>query len=608
MKRPFTPFRKLLVPIMQGIGCDSALAVARLMIGQPTPGRQGGRIVLVGLVGIAPEDSLSSGALPARRVRAMLRQLGRDERFRSRDRIRVSYTPWAELVSLIQEERPDLLLLEWPHHFEAFKVAPADVLASPPCDVALVRGPLPENLMHVLLPIRGGPYSELALRLSLVVTAGTGASLISLHVRPEAEPVAHDALYRGIERVLRGLPEVTSREMATRKDDMADTIIAQAHEFDLVVMGAAARPAPALTSLGPVTDRVLSECTAGVVVVKTRRPVPAVPESEVAGAEAISILVDKWFAENTFHAREFADLNHLLALKHKQALTISLALPALNEEATVGKVIQTVKQALMDQVPLLDEIVLIDSDSTDRTREIAADLGVPVFIHQEILPAYGVRAGKGEALWKSLYVTRGDLVVWIDTDIVNIHPRFVYGVLGPLLVNPRIQFVKGFYRRPLKVGDRVQAGGGGRVTELTARPLLNLFYPELSGLVQPLSGEYGGRRAALERLPFYCGYGVETGLLIDVLEKYRLPAIAQVDLVERVHHNQPLEALSKMSFAIIQAVIHKLEHRYERAFLDDVNKTMKLIRYGVHGYSLEVVEIIEKERPPMIEIPEYQAR
>ena len=607
MKKSFTPFRKLLVPIVHGTGCDSALALARLMAGQPTPDRRGGRIVLVGLVGVAPGDSLSSGALPARRVRRMLRQLGRDERFRSRDRIRVSYTPWAELVNAIQEERPDLLLLEWPYHFDAFKVAPADVLASPPCDVALVRGPLPENPMRVLVPIRGGPYSELALRLSLVLTAGTGASLISLHVRPEAEPVTRDAPYRGIERVLRALPEVTSREVAA-KDDMAGTIIAQAHEFDLVIMGAAARPGHAPTSLGSVTDRVLSECTAGVIVVKTQRPMLSEPEGEVAGAEAISILVDKWFAENTFHAREFADLNRLLALKRKQNLTISLALPALNEEETVGKVIQTVKQALMDQVPLLDEIVLIDSDSTDRTREIAADLGVPVFIHQEILPSYGARAGKGEALWKSLYVTHGDLVVWIDTDIVNIHPRFIYGILGPLLVNPRVQFVKGFYRRPLKVGDKVQAGGGGRVTELTARPLLNLFYPELSGLVQPLSGEYGGRRAALERLPFYCGYGVETGLIIDVLEKYHLPAIAQVDLIERVHHNQPLEALSKMSFAIIQAVIHKLEHRYERAFLEEANKTMKLIRYGARGYSLDVVEIIERERPPMVEIPEYQAR
>src|SRR5512135_870836 len=193
MKKSFMPFRKLLVPIVHGTGGDSALALARLMAGQPAPDRRGGRIVLVGLVGVAAGDSLSSGALPARRVRRALRQLGSDERILGRDRIRVSYSPWAELVSAIQEERPDLLILEWPQHFDAFKVAPADVLASPPCDVALVRGPLPENPMRVLVPIRGGPYSELALRLSLVITAGTGASLISLHVRSEAESVARDA-------------------------------------------------------------------------------------------------------------------------------------------------------------------------------------------------------------------------------------------------------------------------------------------------------------------------------------------------------------------------------------------------------------------------------
>ena len=197
-------------------------------------------------------------------------------------------------------------------------------------------------------------------------------------------------------------------------------------------------------------------------------------------------------------------------------------------------------------------------------------------------------------------------MVWIDTDIVNIHPRFVYGLLGPLLLRPDIQFIKGFYRRPLKVGDKVQAGGGGRVTELTARPLINLFYPELSGVVQPLSGEYGGRRSALEQLPFFSGYGVEIGLLIDVFEKFGLKAIAQVDLQERVHHNQPLEALSKMSFTIIQAVIHKLEHRYNRNFLEDVNKTMKLIRYEPGHFFLDVEEIAERERPPMLDLPEYQ--
>jgi glucosyl-3-phosphoglycerate synthase len=331
-------------------------------------------------------------------------------------------------------------------------------------------------------------------------------------------------------------------------------------------------------------------------------------DGEVIGHEAISILVDKWFAENTYHADEFSDLDYLLKLKSDQNLTISLAIPALNEEETVGNVIQTVKEALMEAKPLLDELVLMDSDSTDQTREIAESLGVPVHIHQHTLPGYGARRGKGEALWKSLYVTRGDILVWIDTDIVNIHPRFVYGLLGPLLVNPSIRFVKGFYRRPLKVGEKVQAGGGGRVTELTARPLLNLFYPELSGVVQPLSGEYGGRRTALEQLTFFSGYGVETGLLIDVFEKFGLSAIAQVDLHKRIHHNQPLESLSKMSFAIIQVVIQKLEQRYGQGILEDIDRSMKLIRYEPGRLFLEVEEIAERDRPAMIDLPEYRER
>ncbi|MBI3164764.1 MAG: glucosyl-3-phosphoglycerate synthase [Chloroflexi bacterium] len=320
------------------------------------------------------------------------------------------------------------------------------------------------------------------------------------------------------------------------------------------------------------------------------------------------MLVDKWFGENTFHADEFNNLREMVELKKQQGVTISLALPALNEEETVGKVIRTMKKELMQRFPLLDEIVLIDSNSTDRTREIAKKEGVPVYIHQELLPEMEPRAGKGEALWKSLLVTKGDIIVWIDTDIVNIHPRFVYGIIGPLLINPNVQLVKGFYRRPLRVGQKMQAGGGGRVTELTARPLLNLFYPELSGVVQPLSGEYGGRRKALEQVTFYSGYGVETGLLIDIFEKFHLESIAQVDLLERIHHNQHLEALSKMSFAIIQTVIRKLEKRFGRAVLEDVNRSMKMIRHDSKGYFLDVEQIPEYERPPMIEVAEYMKR
>ncbi|MBK8422060.1 MAG: glucosyl-3-phosphoglycerate synthase [Anaerolineales bacterium] len=352
----------------------------------------------------------------------------------------------------------------------------------------------------------------------------------------------------------------------------------------------------------------MQESQHGVIVVKTKLPYEVNPASEEAGQTAISVLVDKWFAENTFHADEFADLKYLLSLKEKQNLTISLALPALNEEQTVGKVIRTIKNVLMKRIPLLDEIVLIDSNSTDRTRQIAKKIDVPVYIHQEVLSQYGARKGKGEALWKSLYCTRGDIIIWIDTDIVNIHPRFIYGLIGPLLLRPEIDFVKGFYRRPLKVGNKMQAGSGGRVTELTARPLLNLFYPELSGMIQPLSGEYGGRRKVLEQMPFFSGYGVEIGLLIDMLEKFGLRSIAQVDLQERIHHNQPLEALGKMSFAIIQAVIRKLEGKYGQSMLENINKTMKMIRHEQDRFFLDIEEIAEGERPPMIEISEYQQR
>src|SRR5204863_72891 len=177
-----------------------------------------------------------------------------------------------------------------------------------------------------------------------------------------------------------------------------------------------------------------------------------------------------------------------------------------------------------------EELAVIDSRSTDRTREIAADEGVPVFVHEEILPETGTYQGKGEALWKSLHVLTGDIVAWVDTDVTSAHPKFVYGLLGPLLMRPDLQFVKAFYQRPLHIGDELQATGGGRVTELAARPILNLFFPELSGIVQPLSGEQAGRRALLEQLPFFSGYGVETGLLVDTLQRAGLSAIGQVDM------------------------------------------------------------------------------
>lgn len=559
-------------------------------------------IILIGIVIVPEGQSLSVGAVSARALRKKLRDYGKDKKIISKTQVIVSHQPWGELSNLLKKEQPDVLFLEWDAHLNALGVTANEVLTNPPCDIALIRGRIVSKPKQILVPARGGPHAELALKVGLGLNP---MGVTALHIRRTDDPMAGtDAPFIGLERVLRQMPEVKKQFEVT--DEAAEFILQNSKQNDVIVLGTTtAQSLTSPASLGYVADRVLRESSSIVIAVKKASENQTVYD-ESAGVEAITILVDKWFGENTFEADEYKNLKDLVELKKQQKLTISLALPALNEEQTVGKVVRMMKKELMQKVKLLDEIVLIDSNSKDRTREIAKKEGIPVYIHQQILERLKPRRGKGEALWKSLLVTKGDIIVWIDTDIVNIHPRFVYGIIGPLLQNPQVQLVKGFYRRPLRVGEKMQAGGGGRVTELTARPLLNLFYPELSGVVQPLSGEYGGRRSALEKIPFFSGYGVETGLLIDVYSEYGIQGIAQVDLLERIHHNQPLEALSKMSFAIIQAVLQKQEKHFGKTVVEEVNKSMKLIRYNANeGYSLDVEEIAERERPPMLEIPEY---
>lgn len=595
---PRNMFRKILVPVIHGCEFKELLRVATSIASNES-------ILLAGIVAVSDEGSLSGGALPAQELRKSLRQLKSKDDINFLDVIRVTDNPWNELVKIVREEKPDLLILSADLCSE-FGVSIRDALKNAPCNIAVSCGMVPKKIGQVLVPVRGGPNAELALRVGLSLSRRSKASINTLHIIPKVTRTTRDVAFRGLQRVLNNLPEINRQYLQT--NNPSATILLASREYDMLILGATAYSNDATVGLGEVAEAILRKKSNGLLIVKVHHPPTTNMESEFAGQTAISVLVDKWFAENTYHADEFADLKELVSLKRKQKVTVSLALPALNEEDTVGKVISTVKKELMEKVPLLDEIVLIDSNSQDKTRDIAKKHGIPVHIHQEILPQHGARIGKGEALWKSLYVTHGDIILWIDTDIVNIHPRFLYGILGPLLLRPDIVFVKGYYRRPITLNGKTESSGGGRVTELTARPLLNLFYPELSGVIQPLSGEYGGRRSALERMPFSSGYGVETGLLIDIFEKYGLNAIGQVDLQERVHHNQQLESLSKMAFAIIQTVVRRLERRYQRNFLEDVNKTMKLIRYDKDVLYLDVNEIAELERSAMVDIPEYCKR
>jgi glucosyl-3-phosphoglycerate synthase len=245
----------------------------------------------------------------------------------------------------------------------------------------------------------------------------------------------------------------------------------------------------------------------------------------------------------------------------KKGTTVSVVIPARNEEATVGAIVTEIRRALVDRVRLVDEIVVVDSRSTDRTAAVAGAAGARVVAQDDVTRGLPRMEGKGDALWAGLAASTGDLVAFVDADLREFSAHFVTGLLGPLLSDRSVEFVKGFYHRPLVGASGVEPDGGGRVTELSARPLLNLFFPELSGMVQPLAGEYAGRRRTLERVPFVSGYGVEIAMLIDLLDLVGLDALAQVDLGERLHRHQGTEALGRMSAQIMVTAWSRLHRR-----------------------------------------------
>jgi len=567
---------------------------------------EGDEVLLASVIEVPEGEALAPAQPEARRMRRALDQLVPNGA-RVRTLVTVARQGWRSIEELVATERPQLLLLGWRRPgWDLLGTTLEDVLRAPPCDIAVVKGSFARS-RRILVPVRGGRYANLAARVAIGWARARNGSVTLLHVR-SAGARRPPNLYQ-----LLGERALDVDQLVTRAGDPAKVIEQELQDHDAIVFGATGREGEE-DPLGPVGQAIVTSARAAVVV-RTAVPVAssvflsqtALPVDRAERSKVVGELVDKWFVQNTFSSTEFADLRRLVEAKERQNLRISVGLPTLNEEATIRRVIRAIRTRLVERVPLVDEIVVIDSDSDDRTREVAEDEGVRVHVHSQILPDYGARRGKGEALWKSLCVLSGDLIVWIDTDVTDPHPKFVYGILGPLLLRPDVQFVKAFYQRPIRVGEEVQATGGGRVTELAARPILNLFFPELSGMVQPLSGEQGGRRSLLEHLPFFGGYGVETGLLIDTLQRAGLGAIAQVDMKHRIHRNQSLLALSKMSFQILQVALKRVGEMHGERIWEEANATLKLIAPEVGGkLHLEMHDISAVELPPIATIPEYQ--
>jgi glucosyl-3-phosphoglycerate synthase len=262
-----------------------------------------------------------------------------------------------------------------------------------------------------------------------------------------------------------------------------------------------------------------------------------------------------------------------------------------------------VREHLMRRHRLVDELVVVDSCSTDATAEVAEAAGARVVRQDELLDHLPALAGKGEALWKGLHATSGDVVAFLDADLIGCPPEFIAGLVGPLLSDRDVAFVKGFYRRPWQRNGHTEPDGGGRVTELVARPLLNLYWPRLAGFIQPLAGEYAGRRDVLEAVPFVSHYGVEIGLLIDLLELVGLDGLAQVDLGQRCHRHQDTLALGRMATQIMLTAFDRLERQGRGNAVTTLPARLSQFRQAnsADGFARDVLvtEISVAERPPL---------
>jgi glucosyl-3-phosphoglycerate synthase len=308
--------------------------------------------------------------------------------------------------------------------------------------------------------------------------------------------------------------------------------------------------------------------------------------------------VDEWFRARTL-APDSRTVGELETLKSARGVTVSVCLPALNEAATIGHICRVVSDLI--GAGLVDELVVVDSGSSDDTPDVARSEGAEIFHARDLVPqAPPARApGKGETLWKSLSIVSGDIVVWADSDTRNFDARFVTRLVAPLLDHDSVGFVKGFYERPLRTETVTLPAEGARVTEIAVRPLLNMFFPQLGGVVQPLSGEYAGKVELLRDLPFFTGYAVDVGLLIDIVERHGLQILAQADLGERIHRNRDVSALGRMSFEIMHALLGRLDEQARLKLSEPLRDHLVQFADGASGPEPARFDVTIEERRPI---------
>jgi nucleotide-binding universal stress UspA family protein len=579
---------KILVPL------DDATGPALLALAHRLLGSRRGVVVALTVVEMPLGGDVASGAVAARAARRAMRRVTagiESGRVEIQTRVRAARTVAAGIREVADEDRPDLLLLAASSDGSLTDTASA-ILQAPPCDTVIARlgGELPGS---VLVPARGGPAAELALSLALDLASPRGerVTLLHLDVPGTGLPERQHEL-RLFDALLNRSSYPRLRSLTLPAADAGPALLQECTRHSVTVLGASLTPqrkpdAP----LGTLPHLALHHAEGTVLVAMPRHP----PESGIfAPQPPVDELVDLWCVQNTFHCHEFADIDELVRVKDASGTRIAAVITPPADADALPAILRAVREDLCARAGLVDEVLVIDDGSLPEVGETAIAAGAT------LVPCQG--RGRGEAMWAGIDASTADIVVFLDGDLRNPHPRFVYGLAGPLLREPRLGLVTAFHGLPHVVTDDDYADAQEQITELSIRPLLNLFFPELSGMVNPLAKERAVRRDAVAGMRFPSGMGIDISMVLQMYDRGGLSSLAQCDLEERAGRREGTHETARRAFASVQALVGRLPST--RMSLPRLpHAGMKVIHREAERYHIEVVDATEPVLPPVRQRP-----
>ncbi len=650
----------MVVPILNPNMAESLVHLAVALAGIHTPSGQEekrqARIVVLGIVTVPEETPLSQGASLVKAYRTLLRYIPPEsakmfDRVEVRTEVRVAREVWQGIADQVREEEADLLLLHWKGATQTegkiYGTTIDALMQDPPCDIVLARfnASLPE-IKSILLPVRGGSYSNLAMRLVSNMAEHWNANVTVMHnlspvggVVPSAlddypafypGPVQPNALsdddLNALQNILAELP--SGARLLTTQGNLERSISKEAGYHDLLVLGASGRSDGIVgdnndgNAAPKVAERVLHDNKRPLLVVKTRKPLRLAPIRPATNGESeLTETVDRWFAQNTFHYREFRSLSSLTLHKERNDLSISLIFPVYGptQPLALAEAVRRARFALMRDCALLDEIIVsapgvkLDAEEIEMFKDKAGldgyDDNEVVYLGSEGFENNRPGSGPGEALWQALQAARGDIIIWADPHITGFEARLFYGVAGPLLIYPDFQLALGFYSDSATEDTANSHPIRNDLVELSVRPLLGGLFPPLAGVIDPLLLFGAARRDHLEHLSFFTGTAFTPGLLIDTLSRAGLMSIAQVDLGMPPENDYPIQPQRVIS-DLLEVVLHRAGERTQTSLMKLYNPGVKTVQKtgGVYSLNVEMPTALQREIPPLAYTSGYRRR